>query len=250
MAARTFRSCFIVLTSPPGAQRPFADGLSQLRSSLLKKSPLSLRVTGEGARLPIRLALNNIKDLRNIVGYLHHKFGLTSNGMFSIQQSGSCWHGVGAENLLQAVEQWRERYAQSPSKTFHHSEEFIYFDQFRDGWIELSSQQRIDSKLRGSFLHHSELVIQLPGVPVDTSPFLKLCRYTSNEWANFEYIGERWTSRIRLKKPVNRVRSFSISSIAPFVSPDVVKIAPTMSEVVRPKRERRLSISLTPTLRF
>jgi Restriction endonuclease len=157
---------------------------------------------GEGARLPIRLALNNAKDLRNIVGYLHRKFGLTSNGMFSIQQSGSCWHGVGAENFLQAVEQWRERYAQSPSKIFHHSEGFIYFDQFRDGWIELSAQQRIDWKLSESFFLHSELVIQLPGVPVDTAPFLDLCRYTSNDWAHFEYIGERWTSRIRLKKPV------------------------------------------------
>jgi hypothetical protein len=75
---------------------------------------------GEGARLPIRLTLNNTRDLRNIVGYLHHKFGLSSNGMFSIQQSNSCWHGVGAENFLQAVEQWRERYAQSPSKASSH----------------------------------------------------------------------------------------------------------------------------------
>jgi hypothetical protein len=157
---------------------------------------------GEGARLPIRLTLNTVGDLRNILGYLHRKFGLSSNGMFSIQQSGSSWHGAGAENFLRAVEGWRERYAQSPSKAFHHSEEFIYFDQFRDGWMELSSQQRIDWGSRGSFLHRSELVIQLPGVPVDTAPFLNLCRYTGNEWANFEYIGQRWTSKVRLKKPL------------------------------------------------
>jgi hypothetical protein len=159
-------------------------------------------IAGEGARLPIRLTLNNVRDLRNIVGYLHQKFGLTTDGMFSIQQSGSCWTGAGAENFLQAVEHWRARYEQSLSKTFHHSEEFIYFDQFRDGWIEISSQQRINWDLHDSFLHHSELVIQLPGVPVDTTPFLKLCKYTSNEWAHFEYIGERWTSTVRLKKPV------------------------------------------------
>jgi hypothetical protein len=161
---------------------------------------------GEGARLSIQLSLNTVRDLRNIVGYLHEKFGLSSNGMFSIQQSGSCWHGVGSESFLQAVEQWRERYAQSQSKAFHHSEQFIYFDQFRNGWMELSSQQRIGcgppNASRTSFLHHSELVIQLPGLPVDTLPFLKLCQYTGNDRANFEYIGEKLTSMIRLQKPI------------------------------------------------
>jgi hypothetical protein len=163
-------------------------------------------VGGEGVRLSIRLTLSTIRDLRNIFGYLHEKFGLSSNGMFSIQQSGSCWHGVGADDFLRAVEQWRVRYAQSQSKTFHHSEQLIYFDEFRNGWIELSSQQRIGLDPRGaartSFLHQSELVIQLPGVPVDTSPFVRLCQYTGNRWANFEYIGQRWTSAIRLRKPV------------------------------------------------
>lgn len=163
-------------------------------------------VGGEGARLSIELTLNSINDLRNIVGYLHPKFGLSSSGMFSIQQSESCWYGVGVQSFLHAVENWPQRYARSQSKRFHHSEEIVYFDQFRDGWIELSSQQRIDFESRratpASFLHHSELVIQLPGVPVDTSPFLKLCRYTRNSWARFEYIGQRWTSAVRLKKPV------------------------------------------------
>ena len=158
--------------------------------------------SGEGARLQIRLTLNSAKDLRNILGYLHRAFGLSSHGTFSIQQSESCWYGVGVENFVRAVEEWRERYEHSLSKTFHHSEEFIYFDQFRDGWIELSSQQRIDWSGSVSFLHQSEIAIQLPGVPVDTVPFLKLCRYTSNDWAHFEYIGERWTSTIRLKKPI------------------------------------------------
>jgi Restriction endonuclease len=163
-------------------------------------------VGGEGVRLSIRLTLSTVKDLRNIVGYLHEKFGLSSNGMFSIQQSGSCWHGVGADNFLRAVEQWRVRYAQSQSKTFHHSEELIYFDGFRSGWLELSSQQRINRESRDvsrtSFLHQSELVIQLPGVPVDTSPFVKLCQYAGNGWASFEYIGQRWTSAVRLRKPI------------------------------------------------
>jgi hypothetical protein len=39
-------------------------------------------------------------------------------------------------------------------------------------------------------------------VPVETSAFLGLCRYTGNEWAHFQHIGEKWTSTARLKKQV------------------------------------------------
>jgi Holliday junction resolvase len=163
-------------------------------------------VGGEGARLSIELALNSVRDLRNIIGYLHQKFGLSNKGMFSIQQSGSCWYGAGAENFLHAVDHWRQRYAQSQSKTFHHSEECVYFDQFRNGWIQLSSQQRIDLESRrapyATFLHRSDLVIQLPGLPVELSPFLKLCKYTNNDWAHFEHVGGRLTVRLRLKKHI------------------------------------------------
>ncbi|HWX83977.1 MAG TPA: restriction endonuclease [Xanthobacteraceae bacterium] len=161
-------------------------------------------VGSEGARLSIKLTLNTYEDLRNILGYLQQRFGLSSNGMFWIQQTESCWHGVGAENFLQAVKGWSERYAQSCAKNFHHSEEFSYFDQFRDGWIEVSAQQRVDWEENGEpappIFYYSDLVIQLPGVPVDVSPFVKLCQFTRNEWAQFQYIGQRWTSRTRLRK--------------------------------------------------
>jgi hypothetical protein len=162
-------------------------------------------ISGEGARLSIQLSLTTVRDLRNIVGYVYQKLGISGNGTFSIQQSITCWHGIGLENFLREIEQWRDRYSQSPSDTFHHSEELNYFDQFRNGWIELSSQQRVDwPPQRGldTFLHHSQLTIQLSGVPVDTSPFLKLCRYTGNNWANFEYISEKMTFIRRLKKPL------------------------------------------------
>ena len=77
---------------------------------------------GEGARLTIDLAVYAMEDLRNIFGYLHEQFGLSKNGMFSIQQSDCCWYGVGPENFLQTVEAWSERYSKSKSKRFHHAE--------------------------------------------------------------------------------------------------------------------------------
>ena len=147
-----------------------------------------------------------MKDLRNIFGYLHVNFGLSKYGAFSIQQSECCWYGIGAEKFLRVVEAWRIRYSQSKSKNFHHAKSLSYFDQFRDGWIEVSAQQHFHHHgtpiNQASFLIHSELVVQLPGVPIDASPFLKLCNYVGVSWANFQFIGERWTMSRRLKKPI------------------------------------------------
>lgn len=158
-------------------------------------------IAGEGARLRIDLALSSTKDLRNLFGYIHDKFGLSRNGTFSIQQTQCCWNGVGAEEFVDALGKWPERYAKSSSTKFHHSEECRYFDEFRDGWLEISAQQRVGlSRAEGSMLHNSELVIQLPGIPIDSVPFLKLCRYVGNQWANFQYLGRRISFTRRLKK--------------------------------------------------
>lgn len=156
---------------------------------------------GEGARLAIRLALNDITDLRDLLGYLHKNFGLSKNGMFFIHQSESCWHGMGAEEFLEAAQAWGQRYERSPAKRFHHSEQLGYYDSFHTGWIHISAQQRVgmDVQKRGAFLHHAEIVIQLPGIPVDMSRFLRLCQYVNNDWAHFDYVNARWTSSRRLK---------------------------------------------------
>jgi Holliday junction resolvase len=160
-------------------------------------------VTGEGVRLSIQLALSSTTELRDVLGYLHKKFGLSKKGTFSILQTECGWHGSGAEEFVTAVEEWEERYERSSAKKFHHSEEFRYFDQFRNGWLELSAQQRVGLDLpKDTMLHESELVIQLPGIPVDGSPFIKLCQYVGNEWADFQYFTQRLTFTRRLKKPL------------------------------------------------
>lgn len=90
-------------------------------------------------------------------------------------------------------------------KRLHHSEDLVYFDQFRDGWLSLYTRQRVPNLEDGgsnSHFYSSELCIQLPGVPVDVAPFLDLCRYTGNELADFNYIHERRTHTRCLKRPI------------------------------------------------
>ena len=172
-------------------------------TSFSLKIPYTGSVFGEGARLSIRLGVSDIGDLRDLFGYLHKNFGLSKDGMFFIHQTENCWHGIGARNFLNTLEKWRERYRESSCKVFHHSEEANYFDDFQSGRIEISIQQRIDHDGRGySFIHMSELVIQLPGVPVNTSRYVELCQYLGNEAAHFEFMHDRWTETRRLRKSI------------------------------------------------
>jgi hypothetical protein len=159
---------------------------------------------GEGARLSLQPVVSTLQDLKDLMGYLHEIFGLSKNGAFFIHQTESCWHGTGAQNFLEAVADWRGRYAASPAKAYHHSEEFSYFDDFGGGWLQLSAQQRIDAERAGpqSLLYHVDLALQLPGIPLDTARYLKLCRYVGNDWAHFDVISQRFTAKRRLKKDI------------------------------------------------
>jgi hypothetical protein len=66
----------------------------------------------------------------------------------------------------------------------------------------LTTRQRVPDGSHSAHLHQTDVCIQLPGMPVDASPYLELCRYTGNEWADFRSVQERHTQTRRLKKPL------------------------------------------------
>jgi hypothetical protein len=160
---------------------------------------------GEGVRLCLPLSLSTHDELHDLLGYLHDSFGLSSNGAFTIHQSGACWHGCGVRSFMVAAKDVWPRYRASPMTRVHHSEDLVYFDQLGNGWISLYLRQRVpDDDETGPvpYFFDTRLCIQMPGVPVDTAPYVGLCRYTGNEWADFRSVHERQTHTRRLKKPI------------------------------------------------
>jgi hypothetical protein len=164
--------------------------------------PDTSRGYGDGVRLSLSLDLSTLDELKDLLGYLHETFGLSSNGAFTIHQDGACWHGVGVQNLLGVLPDPWARYRAQGMQRAHHSEVISYFDQFRSGWLALTTQQRIPEGSHPGHFHMTDLCIQLPGIPVDLSPYLELCRFTGNEWADFRVVQERHTQTTRLKKPI------------------------------------------------
>ncbi|MCI0615753.1 hypothetical protein L0244_22440, partial [bacterium] len=166
---------------------------------------------GQAVALNLHLDLINTKDLHQLLALIDERFGLSDTGSFSIHQSKASWFGFGAENFVKNVLQWEARYQQINLDNFHHSESFSYFDAFKDGWIFLTGQQRVN--LRKSEFAYTDLIILLPGIPVDITPYLRLCRDTNNTEARFYNVGYHQLFSMRLKKHIRLETEGEIVSV-------------------------------------
>ncbi len=156
----------------------------------------------QSALLALDLRDNNFRYIEQILSLIDEQFGLSDNGSYSIRQWNVSWFGFGALNFLQDAKDWRNRYERNPPEHVHHSESLAYFDSFESGWMCLSFQQTIDPNEKiNSIIHHGELLIQLPGIPLDFSMLKKFCREIDNQEAQFEFTLYHKIFSRRLRKP-------------------------------------------------
>jgi hypothetical protein len=135
------------------------------------------------ASMELRLAIHDTAELADALEIIQETVGLSEQGTFSIQQLSHAWYGFGAQNFLDAIENWEQRYSDAKLKSPHHSEDLVFLDRSGSSLIALSSRQRIG---HSTFLHASELEIQLPGIPVDLTRIQELARKTGNPDAFFQ----------------------------------------------------------------
>ena len=133
--------------------------------------------------MELRLAIHDTAELANVFETIQNTVGLSDQGSFSIQQLSYAWYGFGVQNFLDAIGNWEKRYSDARLKSPHHSEDLVFFDRSGSTLIALTSRQRVGDS---TFLHASELKIQLPGIPVDLSKFQELARRTGNPNAHFQ----------------------------------------------------------------
>jgi hypothetical protein len=186
--------------------------------------------------MELRLAIHDTAELADVLATVRETVGLSDQGTFSIQQLAHAWCGFGAQNFLDAIENWEQRYSDAKLKSPHHSEDLVFLDHSGSALIALTSRQRVGDS---TFLHASELEIQLPGVPADLSKIQELARKTGNPDALFQtnlgsglhsahfqagqiklvphskivnsYLGEEWVCGIVAKNPftANRMKRLS-----------------------------------------
>jgi len=149
----------------------------------------------------IRVPGGTPESLRKMFGWLHQQFRLSGLGTFSIQQTNVSWFGIGVTEFIEELARQESRYRESGLKEIHHSEEVSYFDRFKEGFLALHGRSRSDS---GGEVYSAELLIRLPGVPVDSRPYIELAEAAGEEQPYFiqPSYGNVYTKRLEKRIPV------------------------------------------------
>jgi hypothetical protein len=125
-----------------------------------------------------------------------------------------------------AAVNWQARYAELKWNSYHHSEELAYFDRLSQGGLmRLTSRQSVGSP-GDAHLYSSYLEIFVPGIPVDMSAVLRLCKLVKNPGVNLEMVGTKPVETIRFQPriPVEAVGTIVCESNGtPMVSGLIVR---------------------------
>lgn len=157
---------------------------------------------GDGVALRLRLSIATKKQLHDFLALLDDRFGLSNDGSYIIEQSFASWHGLGAKSFVDEVGRLKERYKNPDGNHIHHSEDLAYFDSFKDGWILFTARQNANRSKYLAPIYESEVVIQLPGIPVDVTPYATLCKETNNPEARFYPVSGHESKYVSLKQPI------------------------------------------------
>lgn len=173
-------------------------------------------VIGSPFDLQVGLPISTSEELRNFLGWIHQRFGLSGEGRFSIQQSEASWFGVGAREFIEELTRQEARYREAKARSLHHSEEFAYFDEFQDGYLVVEGRSRVRARNREEdkeSLYSVDLLVRMPGIPLDSRPYLELVEMAGHQNAYFVKSDEKvYVARLEEPipvKPVARVISRS-----------------------------------------
>lgn len=132
--------------------------------------------------LRLQLRCSDVDDLRKLFFAAENHLGLQGTGAFGIRQLASGWYGLGSDKFLHEIARHKQRY-KGYTHSIHHSEELAFFDELRDGGIFIVKGRQ--SLTREGWIHSSEAIIRLPGVPTNMEPYNKFIRSVSTRNALF-----------------------------------------------------------------
>lgn len=168
-------------------------------------------VPAEGRSVTLDLVVP-VYDESGIVALLHHLSSMgwaTAAARWSIQQTVTNWHGMGASAFAEALRGWRERYKGIPT---HHSEEFCYFDTCEGGFYSLTANI---SSHHDRSVRYTRVSFQLTGIPLDTDSLKELTRaFDVSEPCYFRPMKKKSVTRKRHLRASDRVPLEPIAFIA------------------------------------
>lgn len=125
--------------------------------------------SGVGVTLDMPLALAEMPRLKRVLTELGNVGWASSSGRWSIHQAETNWHGSGARDFVEELENWKARY--TSAGRIHHTEEACFYDRCDGGFFTLTLDVSAGSERR---IWHADLSFQLVGAPLDPTPFRRL----------------------------------------------------------------------------
>jgi hypothetical protein len=156
------------------------------------------------ASLRVNLKECTIDTIREVLTAATNYLGLRGGGSFGIRQSGSGWYGLGSDNFLREIARYSERYREYKGQV-HHSEELVFFEELTSGIFLLTARQSLTRK---GWIHSGIATIRVPGIPIDTGPYLKFARAFTQENLFFspeERLKRAWTGPPGVDVPLETV---------------------------------------------
>jgi hypothetical protein len=179
--------------------------LEEAKAIFQTGSNIQLNAHGSaGVGLNLRLRVDSVERLRRFLELVYYQLEATPNGSFCIRQLDASWHGFGLTTFLTELQRWRQRYREVGLERVHHSEDLHYFDECGRGFILVSGRQQVNDSLGRDerCLYSAELEIRIPGVPLDTRAFVKLCEASGDGDSFFEPVDEIGDDWISLTNPI------------------------------------------------
>ena len=127
-------------------------------------------IEGRGVTLDMPAPIYDEAGILTLLQRLSDMGWATGSARWSIQQSSTNWHGMGASAFSEALQGWQERYTEI---SIHHSEEFCYFDKCDGGFYCLTSKI---SAYEDRMASYTMLSFQFAGIPLDTEALKELTR--------------------------------------------------------------------------
>jgi hypothetical protein len=170
---------------------------------IFTRHPLMFGEYGPGVHVfRLRLdAIEELKDLEQLIGILHKELRFVADPEFSIRQTNAIWAGTGAREFLKCTADVEARYTAVKTR-LHHSEELWAFAEIPDGVMVLSLRQRSSSPFQ---LDSGELIVRVAALPLDLSSYQRLAKAVGERRPSFSIECPLETYRFHLPEPIDIV---------------------------------------------
>ena len=146
--------------------------------------------------------LYSLQHLKTLIALIDSCVHLSGEGSFSVRHLDESWHGVGARNFIQTLDEWKDRYDKLQPDYIHHSEDFTYYSECESGFIVLTGRNKLRDDDVSYEVDAIRLDIRLLGIPLNQASLLRLAEGVGYPQGILRIVDQKNYVWKRFKEPI------------------------------------------------